>query len=90
LQFVTTISLYLRRQAVSTLFLCWPPGPPLLKYSTSTFFLSKDIDGAELFRQATVTVEVWTLPFLSVGGTLWKRCPPHSSKNLASSVSNEI
>lgn len=60
---------------------CCPPAPVPLYHSIfkSQYGISTPCDVCSLLSiTATVTVLVWTLPFLSVGGTRWIRWPPHS------------
>lgn len=66
------------------LFRCWPPAPePLVAVNSTSRRLSVAICSALASSTATVTVEVWTRPLLSVGGMRCQRCPPASSRNCA-------
>lgn len=68
----------------STLLTFCPPLPPLLVNDHSKSPSRKGISASlTSAKTATVTVEVWTLPRFSVGGTRCHLCPPPSSLNMS-------
>jgi len=68
------------------LFLCCPPAPDPLYHSTRKSDGSRRDASVERDvspSTATVTVEEWTRPRLSFGGTRCTRCPPASADSLS-------
>ena len=74
------------------LFLCCPPLPVPENHSTRiSSTLSVNSGALSGSVMATVTVDVWTRPRFSVGGTLWTLCPPASfSRGVRSSPDTSI
>lgn len=74
------------------LFLCCPPLPVPENHSTRiSSSLSVNSGALSGSVMATVTVDVWTRPRFSVGGTLWTLCPPASfSRGVRSSPDTSI
>lgn len=80
------------RQEFWCLFLCCPPLPVPENHSTRiSSSLSVNSGALSGSVMATVTVDVWTRPRFSVGGTLWTLCPPASfSRGVRSSPDTSI
>ena len=69
--------------ALSVVLTDCPPGPPALKTSIlkSESLIFKSTSSAS-GNTATVAADVWTLPWVSVSGTLWTLCTPLSYFNV--------
>ena len=68
------------RTAESVVFTHWPPGPPARYTSTRrSFSLISTSTSSASGSTATVAVEVWMRPWLSVFGTRCTRCTPLSN-----------
>ena len=69
--------------ALSVVLTDCPPGPPALKTSIlkSESLIFKSTSSAS-GNTATVAADVWTLPWVSVSGTLWTLCTQLSYFNV--------
>ena len=66
--------------ADEVLLMCWPPAPEERKVSMRrSFGLISSSTSSASGMTATVTVEVWMRPWVSVSGTRWTRWTPLSN-----------